>query len=205
MLPTCDLATLVDRIREIGGAAPTVVIEGEAFARTELLADCLNDRIPGATVLSDCGNPAVRIWMEDAGGFHAHFLRARAEGSWVPGTWVATTSPEQQAALEAREAEDRRRRERADLVFVGLDHFDSVIELRFYADVGCDFALWDDHGSAGEIEELLPISADLRRRIKQWAVDADLRWTTGTAAAGRALAEELQQRLGPAYRIVYGY
>jgi hypothetical protein len=141
--------------------------------------------------------------MEDPGGFHAHFLRKQAEGTWVPGTWVATISPEQEAAHQTREAEERRLRERADLVFVGLDHFDSVIELSFFAEDSCDFALWDDHGTAGEIEELLPIDDDLRRRIKSWARDANETSTHGTADVGRALVEELQSRLGPAYRIDY--
>lgn len=204
MPSTCDLATFVGQVRDLGGEHPRIVIDGEAFARTELLAQCLLERIPGATVLGDDdGADVVRVWMEDAGGFHAHFLRERAEGTWVPGAWVAEATPEQVATQEAREADEQRRRARADLVFVGLDHFDSVIRLRFFAEVCCDFALWDAHGTSGDIEELLPISDDLRRRIKRWAVDADRRWTEGTAGAGQALAQELQERLGPAYRIDY--
>jgi hypothetical protein len=199
--PTCDVATLADRVRHLGGERPRVGIEGEPYARTDLLAQCLRERIPGLTV--DDTDPEVRIWMEDPGGFHAHFLKEQAEGTWVPGTWVATTTPEQEAAHETREAEERRLRERADLVFVGLDHFDSVIELSFFAEDSCDFALWDDHGSAGEIEELLPIDDDLRRRIKSWARDANQLSSHDTPEAGRVIAAELQERLGPAYRIDY--
>jgi hypothetical protein len=201
VLPTCDLATLAHRIRELGGEAPTIAIEGEAFARTDLLAGCLRERIPGLTVAD--ADADVRIWMEDPGGFHAHFLEKQAAGTWVPGTWVADTTPAQQAAHEEREADERRRREAADLVFVGLDHFDSVIELDFFDEDSCDFALWDDHGSAGEIEALLPIDDELRERIRRWAVEANELFTHGSTDAGRVLAEELQERLGPAYRIRY--
>jgi hypothetical protein len=199
--PTCDVATLADRVRRLGGERPRVAIEGEPYARTALLAECLRRLVPHLAV--DDADPTVRVWMEDAGGLYAHMRDEQARGTWVPGTWVADLTPEQQEQVEARDAEERRRREQADLVFVGLDHFDSVIRLRFFAEHGCDFALWDDHGNAGEIEELLPVDDDLRTRIRTWAVAAEQGRPSGTREAGRALADELQQRLGPAYRIVH--
>ena len=90
--PTCDVATLADHVRSLGGERPRVAIEGEPYARTALLARCLQERVPGLTDADadtePDADPGVRIWMEDSGGLHAHMLEEQARGTWVPGTCV---------------------------------------------------------------------------------------------------------------------
>ena len=88
------------------------------------------------------------------------------------------------------------------------------VEIRFFAEVGCDFALWDpDNAHLGELEDRLPMSPDLRARIKDWAVrgyrhDGGERRLSPVeferfVDEGRALSERLQGELGPAFKVRY--
>ena len=86
--------------------------------------------------------------------------------------------------------------------------------IRFMAEVGCDFALWDpDNSYLGELEDRLPISAGLRAQIKDWAVrgyehdGGERRMTVEQfddfRDEGRLLSEQLQVELGPDFRVRY--
>ena len=93
--------------------------------------------------------------------------------------------------------------------------------IRFMAEVGCDFALWGDPGrplphdgaeDAEDLEHVLPISDDLRRRILDRA-DRYYRFDGGERdldmwdfdGRGMHLSRELQTELGPAYRVRYHF
>jgi len=88
------------------------------------------------------------------------------------------------------------------------------VTIRFMAEAGCDFALWDpDNSYLGELEDRLPITAGLRSQIKDWAVrgyehdGGERRMTVEQFEAfrdeGRLLSEQLQVELGPDFRVRY--
>jgi hypothetical protein len=83
-------------------------------------------------------------------------------------------------------------------------------------EVGCDFVLWDDDNEhLGELEHLLPVPEDLRRRIlrhaEQWYLadggQPDPDWPGGEEfdRRGYLLSRELQEALGPDYRVSYSF
>lgn len=90
--------------------------------------------------------------------------------------------------------------------------------LRVAADHGA-FPVWDLDDGGMVDPETLPIDADLRARLHQWAdrFDATLDWDDPAAtkspsqawrrrfhADGVALARALQAQLGPAYDVQFG-
>ena len=88
------------------------------------------------------------------------------------------------------------------------------VEIRFFAEVGCAFALWDPTNKyIGELEDRLPLSPDLRDRIKAWALrgyqhDAgEQRMSEPEFWAfvdeGRLLSDQLQVELGPACKVTH--
>jgi hypothetical protein len=209
-LRSCDAGTVARFVLETAGSSPSIAVDGNGFARTALLAQVLGRLLPEAGFLDASAYSAedagvdVRVWMDDPGGFHAHFLEQEAAGTWVPGRWVASVTPEDEEELAAVERSEQQRRERADVLFAAVEGFDSVARLRFMSETGCDFALWDEHnGFLGEIEDLLPIPVALAGRIREWAVEADGRWSDETPQRGTVLAQELREVLGPGYRIDY--
>jgi hypothetical protein len=209
-LRSCDAATVARFVLDTAGSSPSIAIDGNGFARTTLLAHVLGRWLPGARFLdapaysAEDGGVDVRVWMDDPGGFHAYYLEQEAAGTWVPGRWVASVTPEEEDASAAVERSEQQRRDRADVLFAAVEGFDSVARLRFMSETGCDFALWDEHnGFLGEIEDLLPIPAALAGRIRAWAVDVDVRRSDETPQRGTVLAQELRDVLGPGYRIDY--
>lgn len=93
--------------------------------------------------------------------------------------------------------------------------------IRFMTEVGCDFALWGDpwrplplngDEDAEDLENVLPISDDLRLRILDW-VDRYHRYDGGDRdlemwdfdGRGMHLSRELQNELGSAYRVHYHF
>ena len=100
----------------------------------------------------------------------------------------------------------------ADVSFVPVGDLESPVSIGCFADIGCDFLLWDSQGAyCGELERLLPIPDDLRARLI--ALGTMYGRFEGTPARGdwpgsgaaeqqaRALAVELQEALGPEYRV----
>jgi hypothetical protein len=90
----------------------------------------------------------------------------------------------------------------------------SPVTIQFFAEVGCDFALWDpDNDHLGKLEDLLPMSEDLRGRIKDWACRGyehdggiqrmDEREFEAFRAEGQVLSDQLQVELGPDFRVKY--
>jgi hypothetical protein len=88
------------------------------------------------------------------------------------------------------------------------------VRIRFFAEVGADFALWDPNNTyVGELEDRLPMSPDLSARIKDWAIrhyrhdGGERRMSESEFHAfvdeGRALSEELQAELGPEFNVVH--
>lgn len=74
-------------------------------------------------------------------------------------------------------------------------------------------ALWDDEVSTDQLEDELPLPDDLRRRVRSWvdeytrSIDRRESWTADEYVAfdrrGYQLSIELQDALGPEYRIQY--
>lgn len=107
---------------------------------------------------------------------------------------------------------DRHRPDRsADVLFVPVGRLVPPVEVRFMDEL-VDFVLWDEGNELlGELEDLLPMSEDLRARIKTWAhenhmlpVERPSDWGSDGRAFGSrglALSVELQQDLGPEWTI----
>jgi hypothetical protein len=76
-----------------------------------------------------------------------------------------------------------------------------------------DIALWDSDGISDQLEDELPLPEDLRQRIKSWvheytdSITFRRSWTADEYLAfdrrGYAMSLELQDALGPDYRIEY--
>ncbi|MEP6815347.1 MAG: hypothetical protein ABI873_07350 [Marmoricola sp.] len=89
-------------------------------------------------------------------------------------------------------------------------------QIRMFAEIGCDFALWGDigeellGGSAELLEHRLPISEDLRDRILSWPRQ-HYRYDAGERKVdmddfderGALVSRELQRELGPRYAVEY--
>lgn len=85
--------------------------------------------------------------------------------------------------------------------------------IRFMAEFGCAFPLWDDDGELeGDRETELPISPDLVSRLREWSEEW-LRLDAGDASIdsevwderGFHLSEELQRELGDGYQVEYKF
>ena len=145
--------------------------------------------------------------------------RRRARDRRPLGTW-SVAPPLPRPVPPAQVFFDRHRPDRfADALFVPVGKMVPPVEIRFMDEV-VDFVLWDQGNHLlGELEDLLPMSEELRTRIKTWAREnymmpveppsdrrADCR-ADGRAdgrafqAQGLALSVELQQELGPDWTI----
>jgi hypothetical protein len=102
----------------------------------------------------------------------------------------------------------------ADVLFVPIATMATPTRLRFMTEVGCDFVLWDDDNEhLGELEHLLPMPKDLRRRIVRHAAEwfqhdggglvPDWPGIEGFDRRGYLLSQELQAALGHDYRVDY--
>lgn len=163
----------------------------------------------------------VRVWidvhLEDAtmGAGLREYEQTRRQGGPM-GQWVAEEPPQRvtvdpvEAEFFARFRPDRQ----ADILFVPIGEMDTPIRLRFMTEIGCDFVLWDDHNEhLGELEHLLPVSPDLRERLlhhaEQWyrqdAGQQNPDWPGHEEfdRRGYLLSREMEQQLGPDYRLQY--
>lgn len=85
--------------------------------------------------------------------------------------------------------------------------------IRLMVDDVSGIALWDDEVSTDRLEDQLPLPDDLRRRVRSWvdeytrSIERRESWTTDEYVAfdrrGYQLSIELQDALGPEYRIQY--
>lgn len=91
----------------------------------------------------------------------------------------------------------------------------AVVTLRFFAEEGVDFCLWGNGENGDEIEKTLPLPEELRQRMRAWIGEYNQRTQEGvggpwTQAAredfdrrGYLLSLEVQEALGPAYKVRY--
>lgn len=89
------------------------------------------------------------------------------------------------------------------------------MRLRFFAEEGVDFCLWADDEDPGALERQLPIPEDLGARMHAWIAEFNKRTQEGVPGPwthelneefdrrGYLLSRELQDVLGPEYRVVY--
>jgi hypothetical protein len=87
--------------------------------------------------------------------------------------------------------------------------------IRLMVDDVAGIALWDDGVSTDRLEDELPLPDDLRQRVRSWvdeytrSIDRSESWTTDQYVEfdrrGHQLSIELQQVLGPEYRIQYDF
>jgi hypothetical protein len=86
--------------------------------------------------------------------------------------------------------------------------------IRFMVDDVTDIALWTEGAAADNFQDTLPITEDLRQRIKSWVseytegiVGGGRPWTAERAAEhdrrGYEMSIELQRALGPSYHVEY--
>jgi hypothetical protein len=190
--------------RRLPGRAEVVVVQGGGLLHPDL-ADLFHLRVWLDVDLE-------RATMQDS--MRAYEQARRAGGP--AGHWEAGEPPER-VIVDASEAEffARFRPDRvADVLFVPVGGLTTPVRLRFMAETGCDFLLWDDDNEHLEqLEHLLPMPAELRRRVLQHAEQ----WSDydgghpGTDWPGREqfdrrgylLSRELQEALGPDYRVSY--
>lgn len=204
---TCDLPTLVDILHSRATAdGVAVAIAGDPFARTERLARLLVERLPSSRIhppesFHDDSFAGVRVWLDDAEGVDAHLTAARSRGE-PPGRWVYELDPASQARADAQGCAEEESRRRADVIFAALRGFPGLVHLRFFYDYS-DSPLWPQADVADPLEDLLPITVELRDRLRSWVVSmhAAPRAQPGLEAQGRLLAEELQEQVGAGYRI----
>lgn len=191
---------LRERARE---SANVVVVEGRGLLHPEV-----------------AGLFQVRVWidvdLEDA-AVHRGTWALREDDS-TAGYWTPDEPP-LRVTVDPVEAEflARFRPDRgADVLFVPVAGMTTPIRLRFMTEVGCDFVLWDDENEyLGELEHLLPITADLRARILrhagQWyrqdggEPEPDWPGDEEFDRRGYLLSQELQNALGPDYRVQYHF
>lgn len=146
-----------------------------------------------------------------------NYLSARAAGG-PPGRWFAhrpSNADDRRVDVDAQDAEffARFRPDRvASVRYVPIGGMKSPVRIRCFAEIGCDFVLWDDENAyLGMLEHLLPIPGDLRARLLRlsqlWGryegTPARGEWP-GSAEAERqvrSLADELQAALGPEYTV----
>jgi hypothetical protein len=160
----------------------------------------------------------VRVWMDvspnTAAGWRIQqrIDEARRRGAQPPfGTWHAF--PPDGAPVDDGYADvESVRPDGADVLFVPVSGMVPPIRIRFMAEAGCDFVLWDEENEyLGELEDLLPMPADLREAVKAWA-DRYYRFDGGALslsaqqfedllADGERLSRQLQEALGPDYTV----
>jgi hypothetical protein len=85
--------------------------------------------------------------------------------------------------------------------------------IRLMVDDVSGIALWDDEVSTDQLEDELPLPDELRRRVRSWVdeytrnIDRRESWTPDEYVAfdrrGYQLSIQLQDALGPEYRIQY--
>lgn len=92
------------------------------------------------------------------------------------------------------------------------------VKIRFMAELGVDFALWDGSGDTGDVEEKLGVPEDLKQRMRDWvaeynayidsAVPGSPLWTEDRLLdfdrRGYQMSVELQ-RLSNAYEVEYSF
>jgi len=100
---------------------------------------------------------------------------------------------------------------------MAMNEWEHHVRLRFFAEEGADVCVWGDDEDADEVQHRLPIPAELERRMTAWIDEFNQRtqerrpapWTPQLAVEhdlrGLALSRELQQALGPEYRVVYTF
>ena len=90
------------------------------------------------------------------------------------------------------------------------------IRIRLMTDDVTGIALWEDEGAREALEDELPISQDLRVRVRQWVDEytetvggSNAHWTMDDLYShdqrGLALSRDLQNALGPGYLITYHF
>jgi hypothetical protein len=87
------------------------------------------------------------------------------------------------------------------------------MRIRMFVDDVSGIGLWDEDISTDDLEEYLPISQHLRERIRAWVDEYTASISPGPSWSGQQdvehdlrgyeLSRELQQALGPDYRIQY--
>lgn len=233
---TCDLRELVGLVEERVAHATgpvTVAIAGIETSGKSTLAALLTDRLRGTAAEQrvvvveardrfpsavDPGSD-VRVWMDvspnTAAGWRIRQRIAEARRRGVPppyGSWHAF--PPEGSSLDDGYADPASvRPDGADVLFVPVSGMVPPARIRFMPEAGCDFVLWDDENEhLGELEDLLPMPAGLRRAVKAWA-DRYSRHDGGALALsseqirdleaeGERLSRQLQQALGPDYVVV---
>ncbi len=188
------------------GSAAVVIVEGRGLLHPELAALF-----------------QVRVWLdvglEDAGMRRnlRRYEQSKQQGDPV-GRWVAEEPPQRvtvdpvETEFFARFRPDRQ----ADVLFVPVGGMATPIRLRFMTEIACDFVLWDEENEhLGELEYLLPIPDDLRKRVLhhagQWyrqdGGEADPGWPGDEEfdRRGYLLSRELQDALGQDYRVMYSF
>lgn len=195
------------RLEQLRQPGVVVFVEGRGILHPDLI------RLFDTTIWMDVG-------IEDA--VMAARLRAfhesRRRGSSPSAEWRAHRPDgpvPPRVEVDVREAElfARFRPDQwADVLFVPVGDLESPVIIRCFAEIGCDFLLWDSRNAyCGELEGLLPIPDDLRARLltlgrmygRFEGTPARGDWPGSGAAEeqARALAVELQDALGPEYRV----
>ena len=181
-------------------------------------------RVGGPDLFAKEPDLDVRVWMDV--DIETAFMLGATEtfkasrrnavpGHEPTGVWTADAGDHEPQGDPAQGMSfDRHRPDLgADLLFVPVGGVRPPIELRFMSEDSCDFVLWDEENDwIGELEALLPISDDLRRRIADQVTDESATdWGGSRSQAlgarhrerGRRLAEELQTAIGPDFRVDY--
>lgn len=91
----------------------------------------------------------------------------------------------------------------------------ATMRVRFFAEEGVTWCLWAEEDDPGQLEQDLPLPDDLRRRMREWIDEFTTRthyglpgpWTEELRAdfkdRGYLLSQEVQEAIGPNYRIAY--
>ena len=225
-----DLLALIEARRH-DGRIPVVGIAGFPGAYAETLAELVRQRlgevvvwVGGPDLFATDPDLDVRVWMDV--DLETAFMLGAMEtfkasrrnavpGQEPTGTWTADAGDREPQGDPAEGVSfDRHRPDlAADLLFAPVGGVRPPIELRFMSEDSCDFVLWDEENDwIGELEALLPVSDDLRRRIADWVRDESATDGSGSRSAalgarhrerGRRLAEELQSAIGPDFRVDY--
>ncbi len=203
---TADLRRLVELGAGLeGGDGPVVAVIGHACPWRDDLVDVLAERLPGVAVTAYDAPPAradLTVWLEVGAGDawlqaakHQRETsggRARGEPLLPGGRWAAASEADDPPLDPVSEV---------DVVFVPVSGVRPPRRVRLFWDYSAD-VLWDDDNAyLGELEDLLPMSEDLRRRLKAWARRVDDADGADDPAEVRGLARELGAALGPDFRV----